>query len=302
MKTILLIPAMLFFSSLMAQKGDELLVYSLTGNVTVVENNKETKVKIGKVLKPGTTIKTQRQAKLTLVCKQGKPITITKEGSFPVEKWKDSCDTNNNSVTTKYFQFIWDQLYVRSEEYKKDHPDGVDMTTAAPVRGEEELEIILNQWMDTVYYASGNFPLSWSTNRDYTGKFYFSLYSTKTKKLLFSQSLLKNAVDINSIKKYMRPGNLYSWKVSVSNTIEGGGFIKYVSLSVVSSHVNKLKKMVNVPEDPAAQSFRLAYLLQETGYTPEAWLYYKKAARTPNGISLYNEKMEEFKKEFNLDK
>jgi len=303
MKTILLITAIFASVLIHAQKGDELVVYSLTGNVSVVENNTESKVKVGKVLKPGTTIKTQRLAKITLVCKQGKPITVVKEGSFPVEKWKDSCATNNNSMTTKYFQFIWDQLYVRSDEYKKEHPDDMGLTTAAPVRGEEELEIILNQWVDTIYYAVGNFPLNWITNKDYDGKYYFSLYNLKTKKRLFFDSLSGNSVDISRIKKFMRQGNSYSWKVSVSKKDEGqGGIIKYVSTSAVSSQVNKLKKLVYVPEDPAAESFRLAYLLQETGYTPEAFVYYQKAARSAPGISLYSEKLEEFKKEFGFVK
>ena len=133
----------------------------MTGNVTVVENNAETKVKIGKVLKPGSMVKTQKQAQLTMVCKQGKPITISKEGNFPVNNWRDSCRADNNySMTTKYFQFIWDQLYVRSDEYKKEHPGEDGSLTAAPTRGDEDLEIYVNEWMDTVNYVPGNFPLS----------------------------------------------------------------------------------------------------------------------------------------------
>src|SRR5215213_3812616 len=122
MKAFFLFFGVFSFGFLCAQKGDELLVYSLKGGVTVVENNNESRAKIGKILKPGSVIKTQKLAKLTMVCKQGKAISLTKEGIFPVETWKDSCLVSNNSITTKYFQYVWDQLYARSDDYKKNHP------------------------------------------------------------------------------------------------------------------------------------------------------------------------------------
>src|SRR4051812_22140055 len=121
MKAIFFIVLVIASLQSIAQKGDELLVYSLKGNASVIENDKESKLKIGKVLKPGAVIKTQADVRLILVCKEGKPISVTKAGNFPISRWKDSCYTSQNSVSVKYFQYIWDQLYLRSEEYKNDH-------------------------------------------------------------------------------------------------------------------------------------------------------------------------------------
>jgi hypothetical protein len=301
MKTIFLIFTLFCIRSAWSQKGNELLVYSLKGNVTVVENNKESKVRIGKVLKPGSTVKTQKLSKLTMVCKQGKPISVTKEGSFPVEQWKDSCTMPANSMTTKYFQFIWDQLYVRSDDYKKEHPDGGDMLTDAPVRGQEDLEILVDGRFDSIYYASGKFPLKWTTTKNYEGKFYFSLYNERSNKLVFKDSVRGESIKLEKIKKYMRTGNDYSWSLGTSATGEVyGGVIKYISTAGVTRQVNKLKKMVDVPEEPAVQYFRLGYLLENTGFTPNAFLYYQKAASAAPEISLYQEKLDEFKKDFGL--
>jgi hypothetical protein len=301
MNKLLTVCCLFICCAVSAQKGDELLVYSLTGNVTVVENNAESRVKIGKVLKPGSMIKTQKQAKLTLVCKQGKPITISEQGNFPVDRWKDSCETSNNSMTTKYFQFIWDQLYVRSDEYKKDHPGDDGSMIAAPSRGQEEVEIMINQWMDTVYYTGGNFPISWTTSNPYDGKYFFRFYDARSKKLLFTDSVWKNNVDLAKLKKYMKLGSLYYWQVSASRTIEGeGGAVKYVTTAALTNQVNKLKKSVNVPEDPAMQNFRTAYLLQETGYLPAALQYYQRAARISPAVDFYSDKLKAFKKDFNL--
>ena len=300
MKTILLLCSLFCITSAWSQKGNELLVYSLKGNVTVIEDNKESKVRIGKVLKQGSTVKTQKLSKLTMVCKQGKPISVTREGSYPVEQWKDSCSMPSNSMTTKYFQFIWDQLYVRSDDYKKDHPGG-DFLTDAPVRGQEDLEILVDARFDSIYYASGKFPLKWTTTKNYDGKFFFILYNESSRKPVFKDSIRGESIQLEKIKKYMRTGNEYSWSLATRATGEMyGGVIKYISTGRVTRQVNKLKKLVNVPEEPAVRYFRLGYLLENTGYTPNALLYYQKAALTAPEISLYQEKLDEFKKDFGL--
>lgn len=300
MKTALLFFLLFSSDALLAQKGDELLVYSLTGNVTVVENNSESRVRIGKVLKPGALIKTQRAAKLTMVCKQGKPISVTRQGVFPIEKWKDSCETNDNSMTTKYFQFIWDQLYVRSDDYKKEHPGMEAAVFDAPVRGQDELEIYLNEYLDTVNYSSGNFPLTWTTNKPYDGKYYFTLRNV-SKKTIYRDSLVSTGIDLGQLKKWMRPGSSYTWTVSLSNDTGGeGGVIRYLTTSQVTRQINKLKKMVNVPEEPAAQYFRLGYLLRESRFAVNAYEYFRKAAEAAPDVELYNEKLDEFRKSFGI--
>lgn len=286
-----------------AQKGDELLVYSLKGTVTVIENNQESKVKIGKVLKPGSTIKTQREAKLTMVCKEGKPLSVTKEGIFPVTRWKDSCTTSHSSVTSKYFQYIWDQLYVRSEDYKRTHQgeSGAIVRSEAPVRGEEDLEIYFDEAFDTINYASGSFPLSWSINKKYPDKYYFVLLDTKGNKPLYKDSVSESIISIDKIRKYMKPGNVYKWTVSAKNTeAYEGGVINYILAKKVSQQVAGFQKLVEVPEDVAAQYFRIAYLLENSHYLPNAFLYYQKAVNAAPDVYFYREKLVEFKEIFRL--
>ena len=303
MKNLFMAGCLFFVCSAHAQKGDELLVYSMKGNVTVIENSKESRLKIGKVLKPGSTIKTQKLAKLTMVCKQGKPLTVTKEGIFPVNKWKDSCTTGQSSVTSKYFQYIWDQLYVRSEDYKNEHPDGVGavVRSDAPVRGEEQLEIEFNEGLDTLNYATGIFPLSWSTNLEYSGKYNFTLFNIMSGKELYKDSISGNSIMIDKIKKIMRPGTMYGWSVAAKKTgVCNGGVIKYLPLRAISQQVTRLQKSVDVPEDQAAQYFRVAYLLENSHYLADAFIYYKKAAKAAPDVELYQEKLSQFRKTFRI--
>ena len=300
MKFIFLWAGLHLFSSAFSQNGEELLVYSLKGNVTVLENNKESKLKIGKVLKPGATVKTQRDAQLTMVCKEGRPISVTREGSFPVEIWKDSCSTNHISVTSKYFQYIWDQLYVRSDDYKKSHP-GVTETTGAPVRGNDEKEIIITESLDTMNYATGLFYLSWATSFPYSGDYVFVLTNTKTKKQVYADSNKTNMRNLNALKKYMKPGNSYSWSVSTRETgLTEGGIINCLSVKAISQHAVRLRKNISVPEEPAAQYFRTAYLLEQGHYLADAYLFYIKAAQTDRSIDLYFDVLNDFAAKFNL--
>ncbi|MBC7872968.1 MAG: hypothetical protein H7Y01_03170 [Ferruginibacter sp.] len=304
MKTIFFLFSLFFFSAVCAQKGNELLVYSLKGNVTVIENNSETRLKIGKVLKPGSVVKTQREAKLTMVCKEGKPISVTEEGSYPVVTWKDSCLTTQNSMSSKFFQYVWDQLYVRSDEYKREHPGGLGSVEniGAPVRGQEDLEILFSADLDTINYSSGNFPLSWSVNLDYPGKYYFVLFPAKGGKPLYKDSISGTTLPLDKLKKYMKPGTSYGWSLATQKTsVENGGIIKYVTLTTVARHIVKLQKAVNVPEDDGAQYFRIAYLLQKSHYPADAFIYYQKAVKASPEVDFYREKLEEFKMNFQVN-
>lgn len=294
---------LLFLCSTKAQKGDELLVYSIKGNVTVIEKDKESIVKIGRVLKPGVTIKTQKSAKLTMVCKEGKPLSITKEGIFPIIKWKDSCSIADNSMTSKYFQYIWDQLYVRSEDYKKEHPGETDNNEriGAPVRGEKILEIEFNEGLDIINYANGIFRLSWSTNIEYEGKYYFVLSDIKSGKQVYNDSLTGNSILIGDLSKYMRPGNSYNWSVAAGKSgFSNEPIINFLSVRKINQEINKIINLPNVPEEKAAQYFRMAYLLEKSNYLADAFTYYQKAVNASPDIAFFQEKLLDFKKMFQL--
>lgn len=294
MRTICLILCFLIYSIASAQKGDELLVYSLQGDVTVLEGNKETKLKIGKVLKKGSLIKTKKNAKLTMVCKEGRPIAVTKEGNYPVDLWRDSCATYQGSVTSRYFQYIWDQMYVRSDDYKKDIA-GSGLTDA-PVRGSENQELFFPGKPDTIQYAAGVFPISWTTKFPYTGPYIFVMTNTRTKNVVYRDSLDAPTRSLDLLKKYMKPGNCYSWtiKTAFTDAVEGG-IICYSTPGKRNNKISNLKKISDVPEDLSSQSFRIAYMLEQEGWLADAYLHYRKAAEADPSIEFYKEMLQDFK-------
>lgn len=287
-----------------AQRGDELLVYTVKGKVTCVYKNKETPVKIGKVLFPGSVVKTQKESALTVVCTKGKPISVSKQGSFPVSRWRDSCKTTGNSVSTNYFKYIWQELYSYSPEHKEalrkkdkmavargEGPPG----TKKQITGKPKMEF--NRGMDTLLYDGQSFPLSWNMQgyRDY---YYFKLYA-ENDDLIYSDSLRFSFIDINRFSQLLTSGNLYYWTVAAKGISESKKkVLKYVQQEEVNEIVSKLLKPITIAEDSAAVSFRVAFMLEQQHYLAEAYNWYQQAAIQDPEILLYRDKLIRFRNEF----
>ncbi len=309
MKKLLTFLILCFFYGASAQRGDELLVYSVKGKVTATYKNEETPVKVGKVLNQGMTIKTEKDARLTMVCKQGKPLSVTKEGVYPVSRWKDSCKNINGSITSNYFQYIWSELYHRSDEYKEDLEKNNNLAVVrgdAPYRYEVYPEGMLmvefSPALDTINYATGSFPLAWICY-DYAGKYQFQLYTSKERRLVFKDSIDGNEILIDRFRKKLKPGTSYAWTITAKAKT---GVIRRRILNVVpeakiSDYIVSIKQTVDVHEDSAAQYFRIGYLLEKKHYLADAYLYYQQAAAADPEVSLYRDKLTSFRYEFHLD-
>jgi len=307
MKTRLLLVFLLWSVSLYGQVGVELLVYSVKGQVTLIENNNEAKLKIGKVLKQGAAIRTQKDSKLTMVCKQGKPISVLQEGIFPVVNWKDSCEPEHSSLTTHYFQYIWNQLYKRSpegqEELKKNGPIASN-SDGAPLRSEGEeivnIKVVFNTAIDTVNFSEGDFPISWTTP-GYEGRFLFQLFNAKDGKLVFKDSVSGNQIMIGRFSKYLQPGKSYRWLIGTKSvTIRKPRVINCVPPADLNSYIAKIDSF-DFPEDPAAAYFRIGFMLEQERFFVQAFDYYIKAVKLDRETTIYNDELIEFCRKFRID-
>lgn len=294
--------------SMMAQRGDELLVYSVKGKVTATYQNVESPVKIGKVLKPGTTLKTDKDARLTMVCKQGKPLSIIKEGVYPISRWKDSCRNTAGSITSNYFQYIWSELYRRSEEYSEDLDQHNNL---AVVRGEDDryadypegmVVVEFSPGLDTLNFTGNDFPLSW-LSYDYNGKYQFSIYTSKDRKLVFKDSVDANGILISRFANKLKPGTSYAWTVTANaNTgVIRRRILHYVPQKKLAEYTQSIAQPVGIVEDSAASFFRIGYLMEKKHFLAEAFSYYQKAAAADATVPLYRDKLSDFRYEYKID-
>lgn len=217
-KIILFIFTTSLWVALPAQQGRELLVYAVRGTVTARYQEHSFPLKIGKVLQPGTVITTEKDASLTLLCPQGKPIALNQAGQFPLSKWKDSCKSGSGyTVSGNYFRYIWQQLYANSPEHKEEQRRQNNLAVS---RGEPQgypvlkkaRNILFKTGMDTVYDDGSSFPLSWTASAE-TGPFFFTLLDASGKKLVFRDTVRNSFIAIDSFRHLLRQGNTYRWTV-----------------------------------------------------------------------------------------
>ncbi len=302
-QSCLLVFLSLFSLPVIAQQGDELLVYSVKGMVTSVYRQEETVVKVGKVLLPGTLIKTQKNASLTMLCKKGNPLCLNKEGVFPISNWKDSCRSTSQSLLSNYFSYIWSQFYTYSPEYKEEMAKKNELAVSrgqGPFRDEwrptTKISIKFSPGMDTVNYGGGKFPLSW-TCFDFRGKYLFSLYAAG--KLIFKDSVRNSYISIEQFKDLLEPGKSYRWTVSApgSKPIRKR-ILNCVQPEKIKLYIDNLLLPLGIPEDSASQYFRVAYLLEKKHYLADALTWYQRATASNPEIELYRDRFIRFRNEF----
>ena len=290
--------------SLLAQRGDELLVYAVKGKVTATYQQKVSPVKIGKVLVPGTVIKTEKQAVLTMICTRGQPIQVQKEGTYPVTRWKDSCRINQHSVSGNYFRYIWDQFYSYSPEHKNANRKRNDLAVSrgGPSAGRNQpktfTKLVFSKGMDTVNTDGTDFNLSW-TGTGYRGYYQFTLYDAAERTVLFKDSVLKSFIPLSKMLPVMEPGKTYRWTVFAEGApISRKRVLQYVPADSTQALVKRLQSPGLIPEEEALSCFRVAYLLEQAHYLAEALRWYQKASELNPEMELFRDQLIRFRNEY----
>ncbi len=304
--TILLF--LVFVVNAKAQRGDELLVYAVKGKVTAVYNNQETPVKIGKVLKQGMMLKTEPNASLTMICRQGRALCVKQPGTYPLLKWRDSCRMEKGSMTSNYLKYVWSELYHKSKEYKEELEKygqmGItrgDPKTIVDDLPEGMVYVEFPAGLDTINYSTLDFPLSWLCY-DFTGNYQFQVYQAKDRKLVYKDSTKGDYIFISEFNNKLKPGTRYAWTITANaNTgVIRRRIMNYVVPELVNKMIDSLKQ-VDFEEDLGAQCFRIAYMLEKKHFLAEAYDYYKRAVAANPDAELYTSKLTAFRYVYRLD-
>jgi hypothetical protein len=307
-KTLLLILLILaaLVSGAQDNAQDALVVYGLSGKVTAVYKNVETAVKIGKVLFPGTMVKTDKDASVTLLCKKGMQFVINTPGNYAVSKYKDSCKVNDRSVSSNYLSYIWGQFYAYSPEHKNENGKKENLLAVSRSPGNEnkrkssskKLQIEFSPGMDTMNYGGKDFPLSWSCF-DYDGIYVFRLYDEKGGRVLYMDSTEDNFIRISKLRNLILPGGKYKWNVSAPKAgLIRKRELKYISQEEIDNYISSLMAAEIPSEDQASRFFRIGYMLEQKHYLADALLYYDKANKADPGMHAYRDKLVKFRNEF----
>ena len=110
MKRIIYFFIVASFPFVISAQENMFVVYSVKGTVAVVENNVETKAKIGTILNGNSSIKLGTGSFATLLCNETRMFSLNKTGSYAIANLKDSCKINNSSVSANYLKYIWSEM------------------------------------------------------------------------------------------------------------------------------------------------------------------------------------------------
>jgi len=288
----------LFFTLGISAQNNMFVVYSIKGNVSVVENKTETKARIGTILDGDETIKVGAGSFATLICNETRAFSLSKAGTYSTASLKDSCKISSGSVSSNYMKYVWNEMTKPKGTPEKNRKDFMSNVGAVSRGG------INNVWvdarLDSVNYVSGTIPLSWKCFVD-TEEFEFRLYDDSKTKVISSKNVKKKHVDIADILKEIQPGKIYYWSATVKGEPENEArhYLRYIPKDEYQTFFNTIKK-TDAAESDAEMNFRLGFVLEEKHYIAEAYNYYFKATQLDPTNSLYRYTFMSFKKDFEI--
>jgi hypothetical protein len=296
-KYFLLFLIVSFAVSLSAQENTFLL-YSIKGNVNVVENKTETKAKIGKLLNNNAVLKVPAGSAVTLICNEAAMFTISKAGSYSLNQFKDSCEISSSSVSANYVKYVWNQM-TKSQGSPGSNRKAFMNTVGAVSRSVNNIWI--DPRLDSVNYAGGDFPLSWKSYAD-AKEFEFSLFTApENGQPLFKTTITKLKIPITKFATQLKTGNTYYWTAAVKGEENPERkVLTLVNKSDLDQLVENLKATGPSAENEAEQAYRLAFSLEDLHYLADAYKYYMKAATLKPDMPLYRSTLMSFKKDYEI--
>ena len=296
-KLTCLLPALFLFVSGVSAQDNMFVVYSLKGNVSVIDNKTETRAKIGTILDGNETIKVGAGSFATLICNETKAFSLSKPGNYSTASLKDSCKISSGSVSSNYMKYVWTELTKPKGTPEKNRKNFM-ANVGAVSRG------INNVWidpkLDTINYVSGTVPLSWKSYTD-AEEFEFKLYDEEGKNTLFSKSVKKKHIDVAELLKTIQVGKAYRWTAMIKGEPDNDDkkYLHYIPKDDYNSFYGKIKAS-DASENEAEKNFRLGFVLEENHYLAEAFQHYLRATQLDPTNPLYRFTFMSFKKDYEI--
>jgi hypothetical protein len=300
MKKIIYVFTAACFPFVIFAQDNMFVVYSVKGNVSIIENKTETKAKIGTIIDGNSSIKVGAGSFATLLCNETRTFSLNKAGNYTTISLKDSCKANTNSVSSNYMKYVWSELTKSKGTPEKNRKNYMSNVGAAK-RGGDINNVWVDPRLDSVNYVSGTIPLSWKCFVEEAEEFEFRLYDDSKTKVIFSKNVKKKHVDIADILKQMQPGKIYYWSATVKGEPENEArhYLRYVPKDEYQTFFSSIKNG-DAAESDAEMNFRLGFVLEEQHYIAEAFNYYLKATQLDPTNGLYRYTFMSFKKDFEI--
>ena len=281
---------------------DMFVVYSVKGEVTIPGKRKTVLVNSGDQIPSSVPITISEGSGITLLGKDGVFFSASETGTHSLGRFSDSIDKSNSQLMHSFFKYLWNEAMIKSsappgKRRKNYFPDPESRT------GPTNPVWIDRRSFDTTNYSGigGDFGFYWFsfTNEK---EHEFSLYATPDTDTPFYKVIVKNRrIPFADLPLQIKPGNRYYWTANRIGENESSLYLlNYVTKEVYDSvlmHIGKLKPVI---EDPAAEAYRTAFMLEYSHYRAEAYQYYIKAVSLDPKNMLYRSTLTSFKKDYEI--
>ena len=297
-KTLFAFAIILFGFKSFAQEN-QFVVYSVKGTVSVIENNVETKAKIGRMLTAASTVKVGPGSFATIICNENRMFTIKKTGNYSAANLKDSCKGNNTgSLSANYLKYVWNEMTKSKGSPEKNRKNYMSNVGAV---SRDVSNVWIDPKLDTVNYVSGTVPLSWKAFSD-AEEFDFKLFNADNSETpIFSKTVKKKHIEIKDILSTIKVGKSYLWTAMVKdedNSVRK--YLKYWTKEDYAAYYKSLTPAEGISETEAEKNFRLGFLLEEGHFLAEAQSHYLKATQLDPTNYIYRSVFMAFKKDYEI--
>ena len=297
-KTLFAFAVTLFCFNSFAQEN-QFVVYSVKGTVGVVENNVETKAKIGRMLTAASTIKLGPSSFATIICNENRMFTIKKNGTYNTSSFKDSCKgTNTGSLSANYLKYVWNEMTKSKGSPEKNRKNYMSNVGAV---SRDVSNVWIDPKLDTVNYVSGTIPLSWKAFSD-AEEFDFKLFNpTDSETPILIKTVKKKHINIKEILSTIKVGKSYLWTAMVKDEENNvRKYLKYWTKEDYAAYYKSLIPAEGISETEAEKNFRVGFLLEEGHFLAEAQAHYLKATQLDPSNYIYRSVFMAFKKDYEI--
>jgi hypothetical protein len=222
-------------------------VFHYSGKVYTSSANKKQPVILNQVIKKEETLSLETSAQVILFDSTGDPVVLYQKGNYPFSQLQTICSESGNSITKKYFQFIWSQMI---EEKKKEG----NTINASVTRG---MKLLMMLPADSCLLLTDRVYFQWKSVPG-SDKYYLTILDSTGK-----------VINVKTIAD-----TTYLWAPETSNLVSGKTYYWYVT------------DISYPPADPVKYSFSFADIKQKESYLTELNELRKQLNYTPAVNSL----------------
>jgi hypothetical protein len=242
----------------------------------------------GQVIRHGESLFLETGSQVVLFDSTGNAVVLYQKGNYPFSQLQTLCSESGNSITKKYFQFIWSRM---TEEKKK---EGTTIY-ASVTRGKK---VLMQIPIDSTLLLTDKVFFSWKPVAG-SKKYYLTVLNPSGKSILVNTIADTTFLWVPDTGKLVR-GKAYSWHVTdipyqtADAETHSFTFATGEQKKSCTSELDELRGQLHY--SPAINALVLAGFFEQKNMFREAYIEYSEALTASPGDTVIRKTVNDFMK------